>query len=269
MGLDVTDERIVAAAARLRGDGWAFSERQLYYAVCAEVETPPVRVASSEIGLGLVLILVGIIISQRVVLAVLGGLGLLLVALGAITRVQERRPPPLGRLLALSHDEFQSRLTATRSVLEGLIDDSALPATSGSVVVVCDRPETAVVVAANRARIGDIEVVARDSAPTALHGRRLVVLHDCDPAGCALAADLRDRGAEPFDAGLAPREVMGLRTQLIEGAPARLPRDLSAHLDGAEIDWLRSGRRVELATSSPEEIALRVRACLSPGQLPQ
>jgi len=29
------------AAARLRGDGWCFSARQLYYAVCADVETAP------------------------------------------------------------------------------------------------------------------------------------------------------------------------------------------------------------------------------------
>jgi hypothetical protein len=50
---------------------------------------------------------------------------------------------------------------------------------------------------------------------------------------------------------------------VIEGAPARLPRDLSGLLERAEIDWLLSGRRVELATLPPEVAMDRVRAAIS------
>src|ERR1035438_10401837 len=53
-------------------------------------------------------------------------------------------------------------------------------------------------------------------------------------------------------------ELPGRRLQLIEGAPARLPRDLSGHLDTAEMDWLRSGTRLECAVETPEQLAQRV-----------
>jgi hypothetical protein len=89
------------------------------------------------------------------------------------------------------------------------------------------------------------------------------VLHDASPRGVALVQDLRDSGVDVVDGGLRPREVAGASHQVIEGAPARLPRDLSMLLDGAEIDWLLSGRRVELATLPPEVALDRVRAAIS------
>ena len=48
--------------------------------------------------------------------------------------------------------------------------------------------------------------------------------------------------------------------QVIQGAPARLPRDLRPLLTDDEITWLLSGRRVELATLSPPRLMGLVRA---------
>jgi hypothetical protein len=92
MALEITDERVAAAASKLHQGGWSYSARQLYYAACAEAETGPIRVASGEVGLGVLLILVGAITGQRILLEVLGIIGLVLVVVGAVTRVQERRP---------------------------------------------------------------------------------------------------------------------------------------------------------------------------------
>jgi hypothetical protein len=266
MAVEVTDERIAAAAARLYEGGWSFTSRQLYYAVCADVETAPVKIASAEVGLGLVLILVGIIIANRAVLVALGGLGVVLVAIGAITRLQERRPPPVARLLALSFATFEAGLQASGQVPSGLIDLSHPPAdvgSDGSLLVVCDRAETAAMLIANHEHLGDVRVVMRDEEPAHADGLRAVVVHDCDPAGCAIAADLHDRGVAVGDAGINPRELGGKRLQLLEGAPARLPRDLTGHLTVEELDWLRSGKRLELATETPEQVVVRVRAAMT------
>jgi hypothetical protein len=265
MAVEVTDERIAAAAARLHEGGWWFTPRQLYYAVCADVETAPVKIASAEVGLGLVLILVGIIIANRAVLIALGGLGVVLLAIGAITRLQERRPPPVARLLAMSFADFETRVQAGGHVPPGLIDLSHPPADvgGGSLLVVCDRAETAAMLIANHEHLGDARVVRRDEEPAHADGLRAVVVHDCDPAGCAIAADLQDRGLAVGDAGINPRELGGKRLQLLEGAPARLPRDLTGHLTVEELDWLRSGKRLELATETPEQVVARVRAAMT------
>jgi hypothetical protein len=266
MAVDITEERVTAAAARLHDSGWRFSARQLYYAVCADVETAPTRVASGVVGLGVLLILVGAITGQRIVLAVLGIIGLLLLIVGVVTHVQERRPLPLARLLASSYSDFERRFLGAGQEYEGLItsSDRPDPADAGTVVV-CDRSDTAAVIHANHERVGVIAVATDEQLPHDLTGRRLVALHDCDPAGCALAADLRERGADVVDAGINPAELFGRRLQLLEGAPARLPRDLSGHLDDAQTDWLRSGKRLECATQTPEQLVQRVQAALAAG----
>ncbi len=266
MPVEITDERVAAAAARLHGGEWWFSPRQLYYAVCADVELSPVRVASGEVGLGLVLILLGVIIAQHLVLLILGGIGLLLVVVGAVTHLQERRPPPLTRTLPLSFGDFEQRFLSGERRWEGLTTSPppllSAPADGNAALVVCDRTETAAVLAANAQRIGNVDIVVRGDEPADVEGRRVVVLHDCDPAGCGLVAELVERGADVVDAGINPGEVAGRRLQLIEGAPARMPRDLSAHLDAAQTDWLRSGRRLESATETPEQLVQRLRAAL-------
>jgi hypothetical protein len=96
-----------------------------------------------------------------------------------------------------------------------------------------------------------------------VRGRRLVVIHDADPAGCGLPAALRRAGAiGVVDAGLRPPAAdAGL--QVIEGAPARMPAGIEADLSPVEVAWLRSGRRLELATLTPQEaVALVCAACL-------
>jgi hypothetical protein len=265
MAVDITEERVTAAAARLHGGGWCFSARQLYYAVCADVETAPTRVASGEVGLGVLLILVGAITGQRIVLTILGILGLLLLIVGVVTHVQERRPLPPARLLATSYTDFESRFLSAGREYAGLISsaDSLAPG-DAEAAVVCDRTDTAAVIHANRDRVG-AGAVTVEQLPHDLTGRRFVALHDCAPAGCALVADLRDRGADVADAGINPAELFGRRLQIIEGAPARLPRDLSGHLDDEQTDWLRSGKRLECATETPEQLAQRLQAAMSAG----
>ncbi len=264
MALDITDERVAAAAARLHDGGWRYSPRQLYYAVCADVETVPTRVASGEVGLGVLLILVGAITGQRTILVVLGILGLILLIVGVVTHVQERRPRPLTRLLATSYADFERDHLGSPLQYPGLLQPGAREPFGDpglAALVVCDRAETADVIDANREHIGGVRAATLDQLPAVLPGR-VVALHDCDPAGCALVAELRERGAAVVDAGVNPVEVSGRRLQVLEGAPARLPRDLSAHLDEAQLDWLRSGRRVEAATETPEQLAQRVQAAL-------
>jgi hypothetical protein len=263
MALEIDHDRVRAAADRIGEGGWSFSPRQLYYAVCSDVEVPAVRIAPGEVGLGAVLILVGIIIGQRIVVLALVGIGFALIALGAMTHLRERRPQPLARLLAISFADFERRFLSGDSVYQGLVADATVPsAGSAGTLVVCDRTDTAAVLAANRERLGDIAVYSRGDPPTELAGRRVIALHDCDPAGCALVAELRDAGAEVVDAGINPRELIDHRAQLLEGAPARLPRDLSGYLDAAETDWLRAGRRLECATETPVQLAQRLRGAL-------
>ena len=265
MALEITDERVASVAARLHEGGWLYTARQLYYAVCADVETPPTRIASGEVGLGVLLILVGAVTGQRILLEVLGIVGLVLLVVGVVTHVQERRPLPLARLLAISYPDFQRRFIGEGRGYAGLVDDGPAevrPSVAGPLVV-CDRAETAAILEANRDRLGTAAIALASQLPSDLGGRRLVTLHDCDPAGCALALELRDRGADVVDAGINPAELAGRRLQVLEGAPARLPRDMSGHLDTDQADWLRSGKRLECATETPEQLLGRVRAALA------
>ena len=261
---------MAAAAARLHDGRWHFTGRQLYYAVCIALERPPQRaVATGEMGTGVLLITVGVIFLQvRVVFAVLAALGLLLLLHGSLMRWWNNTPPRT-RPLALSWESFDAQVLAPmrsgeRDLPAGLLlnDPPVGVAPASRAVVVCDRAETAGLLRANAAVAG-IEaavIVEGEPLPTA---DRVVALHDCDPSGCALIARLRAAGAaDAVDAGLQPPVDAGEPLQLIEGAPARLPGELDSLLSDAEQGWLRDGQRLELATLSPEQIALRVRAAL-------
>ena len=267
MALPVNTLLVEDSAAGLAAGGWRYTQRQLYYATCARAETTPSDAASNgEIGLGVLMILIGLIfIGIKVVFALFVTLGVALVLAGILGRI--RRPRLTGRLLALSFDEFRNRFGTLTP--EGLIPADTAPVapdvTAGTTTIVTDSPETAAMIAANaeRAELGALEVTVASDGWRPRPGTTVIVIHDASPRGCALVQDLRDSGVEAVDGGLRPRDVDGPAHQVIEGAPARLPRDLSTMLDRAELDWLLSGRRVELATLPPEVALDRVRAAIS------
>ena len=147
----------------------------------------------------------------------------------------------------------------------------AVSPSSPGPLVVCDRSETAELLAANSGWLPDAVDVAdlatligHDGSELApeVRGRPVVAIHDADPAGCGLPAALRRAGATDIvDAGLRP-PVSDARLQIIEGAPARMPLGIEADLSPVEVAWLRSGRRLELATLTPREtVALVCAAC--------
>jgi hypothetical protein len=265
MALPVTQSLVEDSAARLAADGWRYTQRQLYYATCARAETPPSNAAANgEIGLGVLLVLVGLIlIGIKVAFVLLVSLGAALALAGILGRL--RRPTLKGRLLALSFDEFRGRFGDLD--LPGLIDPSAAlpaPPAGAAHIVICDARDTASMVAANldRAQLSGTTVVAAQDGTSGTTTGKAVVLHDASPRGCALVLDLRDSGIAADDAGLRPSEVDGPSQQVLEGAPARLPRDLSSVLKPDELDWLLAGRRVEVATFSPEVVMDRVIAAI-------
>jgi hypothetical protein len=267
MALPVTTSLVEDSAARLAIGGWRYTQRQLYYATCARAETAPSDAASNgEIGLGVLMILVGLIfVGIKVIFALFVTLGVALILAGILGRV--RRPRLTGRLLALSFDEFLSRFGSLQP--EGLIrpDNRSAATDIGDAwaTIVTDTHDTAAMIAANaeRAELSALHVIVAGDDQSAAPGARVVVVHDASPRGCALVRDLRDLGMDVVDGGLRPRDVDGPGHQAIEGAPARLPRDLGALLERDEIDWLLSGRRVEMATLSPEVAMDRVRAAIS------
>lgn len=267
MALPVTTLLVEDSAAGLASGGWRYTQRQLYYATCARAETTPSDAASNgEIGLGVLMILVGLIfIGVKVVFALFVTLGVALLLAGILGRT--RRPRLTGRILALSFDDFLTRFGSLQP--DGLIppDSSSAAADAGAApaTIVTDTRDTAAMIAANtaRAELSALHVVVASDGETTAPGTRVVVVHDASPRGCALVQDLRDMGMDVVDGGLRPRDVDGPAHQVIEGAPARLPRDLGALLEPDEIDWLLSGRRVEMATLSPEVAMDRVRAAIS------
>ncbi|MBV8196464.1 MAG: hypothetical protein JOY80_13165 [Candidatus Dormibacteraeota bacterium] len=262
--LPVTTELIERTASALGSGGWRFTPRQLYYATCAAAETPPGRSAANGlIALGVLLVLVAIILLHfpAAFAAVLALAGVCVIA-GVVARVTYR--PTAGRVLAISYSEFE-RLLAQAAV-DRLIDVAAWrsPRLAGDgPVIVCDTAETAAAIDANRplAGIGELPVLGPPGeAP--LEGCEVVAIHDASPHGCALPLDLQDAGARVFDAGVRPRWVDGTGFQELEGAPARLPRDLSGLCADAEIGWLASGRRVEAAVLEPLRLATLVTVAL-------
>ena len=241
-----------------------FTLPQLYYAACADAELPPSHAtANGEAGLGVLIMLLGLIlIGVRPAGFVLLGAGLLLLLAGLATRV--RRPPPRGRVLPMSFDGFRVRFAELP--LPGLITDmngAAPGAATAGVVVVCDTNLTAAMVEANLQPSGVPQVKVTAGSEAIADGVSVVCLHDASPSGCAVVAELTARGVTVTDAGLRPRQLAADDLeQVLEGAPARFPRDLSEVLDESEIEWLRSGRRVELATRTPEQVMTLLRDAL-------
>jgi hypothetical protein len=267
----MTPAVIERAAARLADGGWRYTPRQLYYAVCADLEKPQRSgarsLASGEVGLGAVLILIALILIRFAIpFTILLALGLLLIVTGAAARLQ-RTSPPRVRVLAMSYDEFVHELGDRR--FEGLLvaeTEELRQVANVSVSVLCDTHETARCVNANREKLaidGLAALPAEAVGSPAAKSIPIIALHDASPRGCALVLDLKDQGLDAIDAGLRPLWVSNDANQVVEGAPARLPRDLSEALTADEIDWLRSGRRVELATLTSSEIAQLIQRAAS------
>ena len=263
MTLPVTTEMIERTATALATGGWSFTPRQLYYATCAAAEAPPsASTANGAMALGALLALVALILIHVpvafVALLVLAGL---LILAGAIARLTLRPLP--GRPLAISFAEFQRLLAGLTP--PGLVDPVTWTQTPapGAPILVCDTADAAAAVGANLAR-AELEAAVQVAAHAAsLEGASVTALHDASPRGCSLPLELRDARADVLDAGLRPRWVDDPAFQVLEGAPARLPRDLSPLLDDDEIGWLASGRRVELAVLPPERLMRLVRAALA------
>jgi hypothetical protein len=275
MASRVNDRLVADMAARLRDGSLRFGPRQLYYAVCSVLERPEVAPGAGQIALGVLLmivtVVVGILAASFFIWPLLP-VGMAVTGFGLRAR-RQARSRPTSRTLALGYDEFVAGVVEPRRgtpLLEGMVEEAPASAAatgpSAAVLVVCDRPETAAVLAANGAAGSAAEVVAEETAGGAVAGRSVLAVHDADPRGCALPLRLRAAGAaEVVDLGLRPGHITGRRIPVIEGAPALVPADLSSLLSAAEIVWLADGHRVELAVLPPRELVEVVAAALAEG----
>lgn len=300
MPLRLSERLLSDVAVQLGAGGRHYSARQLWYAVCAALERPHASPGAARLGCGVLVVLLavvgGIVASLYVGLAVVPGL--VLVGMG-VQELREEGRRPTTRPLALGFEEFRRDYLepARRALPErfaGLVDvDAAVLGTGhwAEVLVVCDREETAAVLAANlraggaeargaSAAVGGAEeggggrgmhprpavaVVAESGAAPLLASAPVVLaLHDADPRGCGLPLRLVAAGAtRVVDLGLRPGQVRGRRVQVIEGAPAMVPGEVGALLTPEEIVWLAEGRRVELATLTPAELVAAVDAAVA------
>ena len=253
MSRPVTSELIARAGASLGEGGWRYTPRQLYYATCAAAESPPRSPARNQFALGALLVLVSLILLPIHPAAIaVASLAALSLALGVVSLLTRR--PPAGRSLAVSYQEFEAVLRSDTKP-EGLVGDPhSAAAGSGAITVVCDSSANADAVLANLDQTGAPAVRVLVWNDQEVRGRTVIALHDASPRGCALPLWLADAGARVVDAGLRPAWVDRDDIQVLEGAPARLPRDLSSLLTADETDWLRSGRRVELAVLPPARL---------------
>ena len=279
MTAKVNEHLVADEAARLGAGGLSYTPRQLYYAVCAAMERPEVTVGTTQAILGAVLTVLGVVLGilATVYLVLLVILGVVLTAVGLQNRRRELNRPTT-RALALGWDEFrlaviEPRRSGALPSLAGLIVDAdgAGAETAGVdgelPLVICDRAETATLLQALNGTAGfAVRAVHESDAGRLLSGRRVFSLHDCDPSGCGLPLRLRDDGAaEVVDIGLRPAQIARRRAQVIEGAPAIVPRETAAVLTPDEMVWLAEGRRIELAVLTPQELLGGVRRAIAGG----
>jgi len=285
------NERLLAdQAARLGVGGLSYTPRQLYYAVCAALERPQITVGTSQLAGGVLLTIVGIVFGAlaSVYLIALVIIGLVVAAMGVQNRRREHNRPTT-RPLAMGYDDFVAGVIAPRrggagvAALPGLLLDTGSNGHGADAkpeslpVVVCDHEETAALLEAINGTAGfAVRALAEQDAARSISGRRVFSLHDCDPSGCGLPLRLRDSGAaEVVDIGLRPAQIARRHAQVIEGAPAIVPRETAAVLTPDEMVWLAEGRRVELAVLTPQELLEGVRRSIAggavkpPGPAPQ
>jgi hypothetical protein len=199
---------------------------------------------------------------------------------GPLREALAASPERLGQLVGLNPD----RPAAPARPARGRPASGRRP--RGALLLACDREETGRLLAANLPHLpagtevvvlaaesggpspaasaagGGARAVEAGSAAAAVRRRRVLAIHDADPQGCALPARLRRAGAAGVvDVGLRPPSS-DARLAVLEGAPARLPSGIEEDLGPDEVGWLRSGRRLELATLSPAEIVARIAAAV-------
>lgn len=269
------DERLVTDVARdLSGPGaLAYTDRQLWYAVCGRLESPQLTQGLAQIVAGIILVAVGVAVGilATVFVAVLVPVGMVVTGIGVQNRRAERNRPST-RALAVSYDTFvRETLVPLRERapgrLPGLLPADGLPgaagaatgatAAGGAAVVVCDRGETAALLSALAPAAPPtwLAVVEADAGPL-LGAGRVHAVHDADPRGCALPLRLAAAGAaEVVDIGLRPGQLGGRHVQVIEGAPYLIGSELSTVLTPDEVVWLAGGRRVELAVLGSAALA--------------
>ncbi len=285
------NERLLAdEAARLGVGGLSYTPRQLYYAVCAALERPQVTLGTSQMAAGILLTLLGVVFGAlaSVYLIALVIIGVVVTGMGVQNRRREHNRPTT-RPLAMGYDDFVAGVIAPRrsghaaTALPGLLLDAdtngqAADAKPESLpVVVCDHKETAALLEAINGTAGfAVRALAEEDAAQPIRNRRVFSLHDCDPSGCGLPLRLRDMGAvDVVDIGLRPAQIAHRHAQVIEGAPAIVPRETAAVLTPDEMVWLAEGRRVELAVLTPQELLEGVRRSIAggavrpPGPAPQ
>ena len=295
------NERLVAdEAARLGVGGLSYTPRQLYYAVCAALERPQVTVGTSQAVLGAILTVVGIVfgVLASVYLIALVIIGVVVAAMGLQNRRKEHARPTT-RPLAIGYDDFVAGVITPRrnAELSGNGAAAIVPALPGLLlhaaegnghvaadakpeslpIVVCDHAETAALLEAINGTAGfAVRALTEQDAARTITSRKVFSLHDCDPSGCGLPLRLRDMGAaEVVDIGVRPAQIARRHAQVIEGAPAIVPRETAAVLTPDEMVWLAEGRRVELAVLTPQELLEGVRRSIGggavrpPGPAPQ
>jgi hypothetical protein len=265
------DKRLIGeVAARLGEGGMSYSPRQLYYAVCAELEPPPTPKGTAQIGCGAFLFATGVIagILASIYVGLLIIPGMVIFGMGVQRRRVERNRPTT-RPLALGYEEFVAQLGDGAAAYPGLLDafqpaaQDGEPPPADTVLLVCDNAESAAVLRANLPGRAVTVMVEADASPPPVLGQRVLVLHDADPSGCALALRLRSAGAVAVeDLGLRPAELVSRPVQVIEGAPRLVEPELARSLTADEVVWLANGRRVELAVLTPGELRDRVIAAL-------
>ena len=266
------DARLVGdVARRLGAGGYSYTDRQLWYAVCAELEPPELTRGLAQIVAGVVLIAVGVVfgIYATVFVAVLVPIGMVVAGMGVQNRRLERNRPA-ARALMVSYDAFVRETVAPMrerhgNRLEGLLPADGLPEPEdapsshpeGVELLVCDRGETAALLSALAPpQVPTWRALVETDAPIFIGRARVFAIHDADPRGCALPLRLAEAGArDVIDAGLRPAQLSGHRLQIIEGAPYVVSAELSRLLTPDEVVWLAMGRRAELAILSPRQIA--------------
>ncbi len=260
----ITDEVVDRQLARFHEHGIVPTPKHLYYAACAAVEAPTASIASGQIGLGAMLLVIAVLLPWRIWQIGVAAAGACILLLGVRSRILEGRRPK-GRVLATSFDAF------TRDYLAGNGDGPSREEEllqpghwhqvgfhHGCRIIVCDTDEMAALLSGNREFLEGDYIVCREEGLSALEPGlmpdRILVVHDATPDGCSLPGRVRAlpscAASMVIDCGLRPNQDLALRLPCYEGAPLQLPDAPPEDVHASEWDWLREGHRAEASALS-------------------